>query len=89
MTQVFFFAALLNENASVFAAVLWHLLGHLAAENEVPKFALNWHGRLRNVDLSVYVLTSQDFKFGRCSLDDVKQICENRTRSCGSVNNNS
>ena len=24
------------------------IVDHLAAENQVPKFALNWHGRVRN-----------------------------------------
>ena len=46
------------------------IVDHLAAENRVPSFVLNWHEQIRNVDLSELFMSvlsrrpPQDFKFG-------------------------
>ena len=34
------------------------IIDHLAAENQVPEFALNWHERIRNVYQEVIFLAS-------------------------------
>ena len=41
------------------------IVDHLAAENQVPKFAFNRHGEIRNADLRVLRRRPpRDFKFG-------------------------
>ena len=69
------------------------IVHHLATENQVPEFALNWREWIRNVDQKVIfwgLVLRSSTRFQIWPLESVKQMCQNEkdTRmSCSSCRN--